>query len=77
MSEQTKAQLDEVIRAHIADEYPGSFVGGYVVCLERVLPEDDGMTHVVDIPADGQSIITTIGLTTFVTAQRSGAWHAD
>lgn len=78
MSEQTKADLDSAIRAHIADEYDGSLAASWVVIAERVpLDGDDGYSHVVDAVADGQSSVTTIGLAHFVAQQRSTARTRD
>lgn len=73
MSVETKAALEAAIRAHIVDEYPDNLVSSWVLIAERVPPEDDDYTHVVDILPDGQSNVTTIGLAHFVTSVRSRA----
>ena len=70
----TRSAVDDAIRAHIQDEHPGSLVGSYVVILERVPAEEDGMTHVVDVVPPGQSNVTTLGLAHFLSAARS--FHA-
>lgn len=71
MSQATKDAVEAAIRAHIADEHPDNLVGSWIAICERVTPEDDGLTHVVDILPDGQSNITSIGLTYFITRARS------
>lgn len=71
MSADTRAALDAAIRAHIADEHEDSLTASWVLIAERVPEHDDGMTHVVDIVPDGQSVVTTIGLTHYVTQART------
>ncbi|UOQ56088.1 hypothetical protein MUN78_10265 [Leucobacter allii] len=71
MSTETRADLDAAIRAHIADEHGDSLTASWVVVAERVPEHDDGMTHVVDIVPDGQSVITTVGLTHYVAQART------
>lgn len=73
MSAQTRETLDAAIRAHVADEHPDNLVGSWVTIYERVLPEDDGMTHIVDVVPEGQSVVTTVGLTHFVATNRAYA----
>ena len=74
MSEQTKTALDDAIRAHISDEYDGALTSSWVAIAEYVpLDGDDEYTHVVDVVRPGQSSMTTIGLTYFVTQQRANA----
>lgn len=78
MSEATKAALDAAIRAHIADEYEGSLTSSWVTICERIpLEGDDEYTHVVDILPEGQSSMTTLGLTHFTTQMRSGGMRND
>lgn len=45
----------------------------WVVVVERVPEEDDGYSHIVDVTAENQSSVTTIGLAHFVAQQRSTA----
>lgn len=73
MSAETKAALDAAIRAHVADEYDGSLTASWLVAAEYVPEHDDGMTHILDVVADNQSSVTTIGLAHFVAQQRSTA----
>lgn len=73
MSDTTKAALDAAIRAHIADEHNDSLTASWVVIAERIPEEDDGYSHVVDVVADMQSSVTTIGLAYFVAQQRTMA----
>lgn len=70
MSNQTRDDIDAAIRAHIADEYPGSLVGSYIVILEQVPETDDRMTHVVDVVPHGQSNVTSLGLAWFLANAR-------
>lgn len=77
MSDETKIALDTAIRAHIADEHEGSLAASWVLIAERVpLDGDDDYTHVVDIVADGQSSVTTIGLAHYVAQMRSTVGRA-
>ena len=72
MSEQTKSALDAAIRAHIEDEYDGALTSSWVAIAERIqLDGDSEYTHVVDILPEGQSSMTTIGLTHFTTQMRT------
>jgi len=73
MSEQTAESLDDAIRAHIADEYDNSLTSSWVVIAESIPLEDDGYSHIVDVVAEGQSTVTTIGLAYFMAQQRAGA----
>lgn len=77
MSDTTKAALDAAIRAHIADEYEDSLTASWVLIAEHVPEHDDGMTHVVDVVADGQSVITTVGLTHYVAQARTIGAHKE
>lgn len=78
MSEATKANLDTAIRAHIADEYDGDLTSSWVTIAERIpLEGDSEYTHIVDILPDGQSSMTTLGLTYFITQMRSGGGRTD
>jgi hypothetical protein len=72
LSEQTKAALDDAIRAHIADEYDGAITSSWVLVAEYMpLDGDDEYTHVIDVVRSGQSSMTTIGLTHFATQMRA------
>lgn len=75
MSAETKAALEQAIRNHVADEREGDVVASWVVITEHVNlnDDDDEMTHVLDIVPDMQSSMTTLGLTHFVTTQRTRA----
>ena len=70
MSTDTKAALDAAIRAHIADEHDDSLTASWVLIAERMPDEDDGNSHIVDVVADMQSAVTTIGLAYFVAQRR-------
>ncbi len=78
MSDATKHALDAAIRAHIADEYDGALTASWVTVAEHVpLEGDSEYTHVVDIIPDGQSSMTTLGLTHFTTQMRSTGGRPD
>lgn len=67
MSAETRAAIERAIQEHVADEYPGSVASGWVAVMERVdlTVPDDNMTRVMDVNAEGQSLMTTLGLLTF------------
>lgn len=67
MSAETRAAIERAIQEHVADEAPGSVVSGWVAVMERVdlTVPDDNMTRVMDVNAEGQSLMTTLGLLTF------------
>ena len=77
MSDTTKAALDAAIRTHIADEHDDSLTASWVLVAERVPEHDDDMTHIVDVVPDGQSVITTVGLTHYVTQARTIGAHKE
>jgi hypothetical protein len=65
LSDSTRVDLDEAIRAHFADEHDGALVTGYVLQIMGkgfTDPSDDEKTRMLRAVPDQQGIIVTLGL---------------
>lgn len=65
MSAQTKADLDEAIAAHFADQHDGAILTGYVLQAQGkgfTDEDDDDKTRYLHAVAEGQSFTVLLGL---------------
>lgn len=66
MSDRTKTALDEAIAAHFADENDRAIVTGYVLQVQGqgfTDASDGDQVRLARMVAEGQTFITTLGLT--------------
>ncbi len=71
MSNETHAALENALRAHVADEFPGALVTGWVA-QTSFETEDDftiGQTQYLRVVPEGQSIHVALGLVEFAAIQ--------
>jgi hypothetical protein len=61
VSDQTKADLEDAISQHFADEFPGAFSSEWVLMVYGVHAEDRGGYYMREWP-DGQPVHNTSGL---------------
>jgi hypothetical protein len=75
MSDSTKAALDEAIAAHFADVQDGALVTGYVLQVQGkgfTDVDDDHKTRMLREIAEGQGIITSLGLVDWLRLRMQG-----
>ena len=68
MSDHTQSALDAAIHAHAADILPGALVGGWVVVIGTISPNDGDSGALAAIPP-GQPVYTTAGLLVHMTPE--------
>lgn len=71
MSEQTKADLDAAIAAHVADEAEGAIIASYVLQTDftSIALMDEEATGFMRFTSEHQSLTATLGLITYARRQ--------
>lgn len=62
MSDQTKDALEQAIRDHLKDEYPGNYLTSWAMSVQCEIIQDPDHHQYVYLVPDRQSSAMTIGL---------------